>query len=209
MRLILIRHGETKWNQERRIVGHTQIGLNETGRRQAERLAWELREQGVSAIYSSPLRRAYQTAEAIARYHGLDVVVEDALKEFDAGDMNGLKIDEVYRDHGDFFNRWMEGEPDLKMPGGESVNELKRRAWPLIERILRKHRGETVIAVSHTITILTIINQALGMTLSNFRKLRLNIGSISILDFNDNGVSLLRFNDTCHWRLMEDGSQDG
>ena len=209
MRLILVRHGETKWNYEHRLVGHTEIGLNKTGRMQAAKLALALGGQEVSAIYSSPLRRARQTADAIAVKHDIDVTVEDALKEFDAGDMNGLTIDEVNRKYEDFFERWITGEPDLKMPGGESVAELKRRSWPVIERIVKDHSGETVIVVTHTITILTIINAALGMSLADFRRMRVKLGSISILEFGGDSVILSCFNDSCHWEFQGSGARDG
>ena len=206
MKLILVRHGETRWNKERRIVGHTEIELNGVGRRQALQLARVLSGETVSAIYCSPLRRARQTAEEIARMHHLEVIIEDNLKEFDAGDMNGMTILEVSERYGDFFDRWMEGTPGLRMPGGESISDLKHRAWPTVERIIQNHYDETVIVVSHTITILTIINSALGMSLANFRRLRLEVGSLSILEFGKRGVSLLRFNDTCHWKRAEGNS---
>jgi broad specificity phosphatase PhoE len=206
MKLILVRHGETQWNKEKRIVGHTEIELNEVGRSQVMQLARVLSGETVSAIYSSPLRRARQTAEEIARVHHLDIRVEDALKEFDAGDMNGMTILEVSERYGDFFDRWMEGTPGLRMPGGESISDLKQRAWPTVERIVQNHRDEAVIVVSHTITILTIVNSALGMSLENFRRLRLEVGSISVLEFGKRGASLLRFNDTCHWKRAEGSS---
>jgi broad specificity phosphatase PhoE len=202
MRLILVRHGETKWNLERRIVGHTEIELNETGRRQAKQLALVLNDQIISAIYSSPLRRARQTADVIAHGRSLDVIVEDALKEFDAGDMNGLTIDDVNKNYENFFERWIDGDPDLRMPRGESVGELKDRAWPVVERIVVNHSDESVVVVSHTVTILTVINSALGMALADFRKMRVSVGSISVLEFGEYGVSLIRFNDTCHWESV-------
>jgi len=207
MKLILVRHGETQWNKEKRIVGHTEIELNEVGRSQVMQLARVLSGETVSAIYSSPLRRARQTAEEIARVHHLDIRVKDALKEFDAGDMNGMTILEVSERYGDFFDRWMEGVPGLRMPGGESLSELKHRAWPAVEQIIKDHQDDDVIIiVSHTITILTIVNSALGMSLENFRRLRLEVGSISVLEFGKRGASLLRFNDTCHWKRAEGSS---
>jgi len=205
VKIILVRHGETKWNFERRIVGHTEIELNKTGHRQAQQLALALSDHKVSAIYTSPLRRARQTAEAIASKHDIEIEMEDALKEFDAGDMNGLTIDEVNRKYENFFERWVQGDPELRMPGGESVSDLRRRTWPVVGRIVERHPGGTVIVVSHTIVILTVINTALGMALADFRKMRVNVGSISILEFGGSSASLLRFNDTCHWRLSGGG----
>jgi len=90
MKLILVRHGETRWNRENRVVGHTGIALDSNGRRQVELLARKLENDSVSAIYSSPLIRARETAAAIARIHRLRVIKDDALKEIDAGELEGL-----------------------------------------------------------------------------------------------------------------------
>jgi len=119
MKLILVRHGETRWNRENRVVGHTGIALDSNGRRQVELLARKLENDSVSAIYSSPLRRARETAAAIARIHRLRVMKDDALKEIDAGELEGLTFDEVMESYGDFFKDWMKGNPSLRMPGGE------------------------------------------------------------------------------------------
>lgn len=198
--LIMVRHGETPWNYDKRIVGHTEIGLNETGHRQAAGIAETLREEKISAIYSSPLMRARETAGYINNIHKLDIGYVDELKEFDAGDLNGLTLEEVKQRYGDFFDMWMEGEPDMKMPGGESKNDLKNRVLPAMRRIIDKHQTETVVVVSHTMIILTILNDALGMNPVDFRRLRLTVGSITVLNYTGNVATLSKFNDTCHWR---------
>ena len=198
MRLILVRHGETRWNKENRVVGHTGIALNKNGRQQAARLTHALKDKRVSAIYSSPLRRARQTAGAIARAQGLDVVTDDALKEVDAGELEGLTLEEVMERYGDFLQEWVKDNPSLRMPGGESMIELQQRTWPAVEGIVGEHPDGVVILVSHSLAILSIISRALGMKPSNFRRLRLSLASISELNFGERGASLVRFNDTCH-----------
>jgi broad specificity phosphatase PhoE len=198
MRLILVRHGETRWNQENRVLGHTEIELNEKGRKQAERLALTLKDETVAAIYSSPLRRARETAGEIARFHGLEVVTDDALKEVDAGELDGLTYQEMIERYGDFLKEWIKNDPSLKMPGGESMAELQQRAWPVVERIVRDHPDGVVILVSHSFAILSIICRAIGLNLSHFRRLRLSVASISIINFGERGTSLVLFNDTCH-----------
>ncbi len=198
MRLILVRHGETRWNRENRVLGQTEIALNKTGRKQAARLARALKDENVSAIYSSPLRRARETADEIARGHGLEVVTDDALKEVDAGELDGLTYEEITERYGDFLEEWMKDNPSLRMPGGESMTELQERTWPVVERIVREHPEGVVILVGHSLATLSIISRVLGMSLSNFRRLRLSVGSISILNFGERGTSLVLFNDTCH-----------
>jgi broad specificity phosphatase PhoE len=203
MKLILVRHGETKWNHEKRVVGHIGIALNNNGRKQAGRLAQALKDKEVSCIYSSPLKRARQTADAIARAHGLHVVNVDALKEVDAGELEGLTFDEVVERYGVFFQEWIKDTPSLKIPGGESITELRERTWPAVQWIVSEHPDEVVIAVSHSLAILSIISRVLGMNISDFRMLRLSVASISVLDFREHGASLVLFNDTCH--LESDG----
>ena len=198
MKLILVRHGETKWNHENRVVGHTGMALNSNGRKQAGLLAQALKDKEVSCIYSSPLRRARETADAIARAQGLHVVNVDALKEVDAGELEGLTFDEVVERYGDFFQEWIKDAPSLKIPGGESITELRERAWPAVEWIVSEHPGGVVIAISHSLAILSIISRALGMNISDFRRLRLSVASISVLDFGEHVASLVLFNDTCH-----------
>lgn len=198
MRLILVRHGQTEWNRESRILGHTDIELNEEGRKQVERLALALKEERVAAIYSSPLRRALETAQTIAGFHRLGVKSDDAFKEIDAGELDGLTYEEMGAHYGDFLKQWLKGASSLVMPGGESLEQLQHRAWQGVERMLQDHSQGVVIMVSHNCTILCIICKALGLDLSQFRRLRLNVASISILDFGGRGTLLMLFNDTCH-----------
>lgn len=193
-----MRHGETRWNQENRVLGHTEIELNKKGREQAERLALALKDEKVAAIYSSPLRRARETAEEIARFHQVKVVTDDDLKELDAGELNGLTFQETMERYGEFLKEWIKDIPSLSMPGGESMAELQERTWPAVERIVRDHPDGVVILVSHSFAIVSIISRALGMSLSNFGRLRLSVASISILNFGAQGISLVLFNDTCH-----------
>lgn len=200
MKVILVRHGETQWNLENRIVGHTEMGLNSTGRRQVELLARALSEEKVGAIYSSPLTRAVETANEIARMHGLDVRTEEGLKEVDAGELNGITIAEVMQRYGGFWDQWVKGIDYLRMPGGETMKELQDRAWSVVSRVVRDHPEETVILVTHTLTILSILTKALGMSLADFRRFRLSLASINVLDFKEHVTSLVSFNDTCHLR---------
>jgi len=200
VRLILVRHGETEWNRQNRIVGHTEIALNDMGRKQAALLAQALSNEKPSAIYASPLQRTRETAAEISRVLGVQVKFDDALKEIAAGDIDGLTFEEVAENHGDFFQQWMRGDPSLRLPGGESFTDLRNRTWPLLQRIVAEHTDGDVIIVSHTLAIMSIIAAALGMTAANFRRIRLNVASISILEFKDGKASLLLFNDTCHWK---------
>lgn len=198
MRLILVRHGETMWNRENRILGHTDVDLNEKGRKQAEQLGVAFKDEEVTAIYSSSLRRARETANEIARYHQLEVIADDAFMELDAGELDGLTFEEVMKRYGEFLKEWANDASSLKVPGGESIAEVQRRAWSAVNKLVDIHADETVIVVSHSLAIQSMINKALEMNLSNLRRLRLDLASISILNFGKSGISLLLYNDTCH-----------
>jgi broad specificity phosphatase PhoE len=202
MRLILVRHGQTQWNKDNRALGHADIELTEEGRRQAQGLALALKGESVAAIYSSPLRRALETAHAIARFHRGKVEIVDAFIEMDAGELDGLTYEELRDRYGEFLKEWMRDACSLAMPGGECLEDVQRRAWHGVETLAKNHTEDVVVLVSHNFTIQCILCRALGLHLSQFRRLRPNLASISTLDFGERGISLARFNDTCH---LQDG----
>ena len=203
MKLILVRHGETDWNKERRIQGgFTDTELNEAGRKQAERIALALKNEKLTALYSSPLKRALKTAQAIAKFHNLKVETDPNLREVNSGEINGLSLEEIKASYPDFWREWKESENPLRFPEGESLEELQNRAWGVIKGIIQRHPDGAVVVVCHVFTILAIICQALELKLPYFRRLEHNIGGISILNFKGGRASLVLFNDTCH--LKED-----
>ena len=199
LRLILVRHGETSFNHERRLQGSaTDIELNETGREQVKELGEALKSEKVNAIYASPMRRARETALAIASHHGLTVQTETKLTEINTGDVEGLTIEQIEQQYSHFWKEWTQGTGSLKMPGGESLEDVRERAWGTIQRIYRIHPDGTVIVVCHTLTLLAIICAALNIDLSCFRRLRCDVAGLSILNMDGQSTSLVRLNDTCH-----------
>ncbi|MFC2059146.1 histidine phosphatase family protein [Chloroflexota bacterium] len=204
MRLILVRHGETDWNRQHRIQGLGDLGLNEKGKKQAEALARALKNEKLSGIYASPLRRAQETARAIASFHQLEVVTFDGLKELDAGDLDGLTMDEMKNRHGKFLGEWLADASEVRLPGGSSLAELQDQVWAAIEDIMDRHRGEDenekVAVVTHFFAILCIICRALGINLSDYRRLKVDVAAISALEVNSQRAVLTCLNDTCHLR---------
>ena len=210
MRLILVRHGATDWNQQRRVQGLSSLGLNETGRGQAEALAQALKGVKVDAIYTSPLRRAQETARAISRFHQVEVVTLDGLKELDVGEVDGLTYEEMRIRHSDFFTKWMSDFTSVRLPGGGTVPELRDQCCAAIQDIVKKQQpgsgekcdeGEkVVVAVTHFFPIMCIICNTLGLGLSYCRRLRLDVASMCTIEFNPERAVLVSFNDTCHLR---------
>ena len=198
MRLFLVRHGETEWNAERRAQGRSDIDLSEAGRCQAQALAQALAEESIAGVYSSPMQRAHATATIIAAPHGLPVVVHSGLNELDQGDLEGLKQEEMRERYPELLRRWVAGDTSVKLPGGESMEELQSRVWTAVQDILIQHQVSTVAIVSHNLAILAYICKALGVPLSVFRRLRQQTGSLNLFEVNDGHHTLVRFNDVCH-----------
>jgi broad specificity phosphatase PhoE len=199
IRLILVRHGETAWNQERRIQGgSSDTGLSEVGRRQVERLGLALKETKIDAIYASPLKRALDTAQAIAGYHQLIVQVEPDLREMEVGELEGVSIAELGTSFSQFLLQWRQGQGMEKLPGGESVIELADRVWATIESIMKKHEQGTIVVVCHFFTAVAAICKALGWPLTCIERIRVQTGSISIIDLEDGQHRLVSLSDTCH-----------
>jgi len=199
MRLILVRHGQTAWNQDRRIQGcRSDVELSREGEEQAERIASWLARRKVDAIYSSPLRRAVDTALATARACRVEIRIVSGLKEIDAGELEGLYADKLGKEHGGFWREWRRGNPAQPLPGGESLEEVRTRSWVEVEQIAEKHTGETVVVVGHFFTNLVVICQAIGISLATTAHLRQDPAATSILEISRQGNSLHLFNDTCH-----------
>lgn len=192
MELILVRHGETAWNRSRTIQGcRSETELSAVGEEQAARVAGWAAGRGLDALYSSPLKRALDTAWLIGRASGLDV-------EIAPGELEGLCADDMGEEHKGFWRAWRDGKLHVPLPGGESLEEVQRRAWAEIEGILSKHAEQRVVVVAHFFPILAVICRALGIELANTARMRLEPGSVSALDLSPDTSCLLLFNDMCH-----------
>jgi probable phosphoglycerate mutase len=139
--ILLVRHGETDWNAERRVQGHSDTPLNETGRSQARALAEELADEGIDAVYSSDLLRAHETARIVARARGLEVTSIRDLRERHFGTWEGLTDDEI-------FARFPEAR-NGSWGDGESREEMAGRVLQALQRIAETHEGGRVLVVSH------------------------------------------------------------
>jgi len=206
LKLILVRHGETYWNKERRVQGgDSDIELNDTGSEQARKVAAFLKNEPIAAILSSPLQRAIATAEVIASHHQLPVEVDQGLRELKVGELEGMPVSNLTTTFSQFLMQWWQDGGAMKLPNGESLVELQQRAWKAVERLLEGHKTSpehskdtTVIVVSHYFVTLAIILKALDLPLDYFTRFKLDPGGVSILEFRDYGARLLTFNDTSY-----------
>jgi probable phosphoglycerate mutase len=166
--VILARHGETDWNREQRWQGHADPGLNETGRRQAAELARRLAGLGLAAIYSSDLRRARETAEAVGAAAGLEVVPEPGLREIDVGEWSGLTTAEIARDFGEGLARHQAGGDGWRR--GETHAAMSERVVSTVARLAAAHPGQRVLCVLHGGVIRALLAHAAGVPLRDYRR---------------------------------------
>lgn len=183
IRIFLIRHGETDWNMNHQFQGRIDVPLNQKGRRQAQALALALKNEPLTAIYSSPLVRAMETARLIKVFHpSITISKEAGLIEMDLGQFDGMEAQNWAEQYQDFLKIWKEAPASVKMPGGESLQEVQRRAIDTLERITKIHpAGSTLLISSHNFVNLTILCYAFGKSLDRFRELRQDTAALNVL----------------------------
>jgi probable phosphoglycerate mutase len=196
--LVLVRHGETEWNRDRRIQGHTDIGLSALGHEQSRRLARRLAREPIQALYSSDLQRAAQSATPLAEMLGLPLRTTPLLREVGFGAWEGLTISEVEAGWPDEYAAWREDSVGYRPPDGERIEELQQRSLAAVAEILTAHPGESVAIFAHGGSVKSILCSLMGFPLSIWRRLRVDNTSISRLLFSPVGPMLIAYNDTCH-----------
>jgi len=193
--IILVRHGETEWNVEEVFRGRIDVELNQTGIKQAELLAEYLSKRKIDAIYSSPLKRAVKTAEIVASHHRLDVKVAPGLIDFDCGDWHGLLRQEVQDKYKELYALWVRHPDKVKIPGGESLNEVTERAMNVLDDVIAKHEG-TVVLLAHRVVNKVLICALLGLDNSRFWNIRLDICGITTFVYENGQFILAEHNNT-------------
>lgn len=200
-RLFLVRHGATGATAEDRFSGSTDAELSEEGRWQAARLGDRLSHQDISAIYSSPLSRALDTARILARHCRLEPATRDGLREIGHGHWEGLKREDVERKFAREYAAW-EVDPFTFAPaGGESGLAVLARALPVIRDIVTAHPDGQVLVVSHKATLRLLLSSLLAFDPRGYRdRLDQSPACLNVVDFKDPvRVRLMLFNDTSHY----------
>lgn len=191
MRLFVVRHGETAANREMRYIGSRDDALTERGAWQAQQLAAALMPLRLAAIYSSPLRRAYDTASAIARASDQQVVREERLLEGAMGDWEGLHRAEVLArspEDAEAVRRW-ESDPNSGPPNGESLLSVQERVVALVHELAARHAGESIALVSHVGPIKALLCAAMDAPLTASRRMFLDPATISVVDWGSDSVA--------------------
>jgi broad specificity phosphatase PhoE len=187
LRLLLIRHGEVLSNRELRYVGSRDEPLADSGVLQAERLAAALAPLPVGAVYSSPLSRARETGRRIAEVRDVPLRLEPRLREQSFGEWEGLSRAEVLASDAERLHRW-EADLGTSPPGGDSLEAVQARMLELADDLARSHSGEWVALVSHVGPIKALLCAALGAPLSTARRMFLDPGTLSVIDWGERPV---------------------
>jgi broad specificity phosphatase PhoE len=200
-RFVLIRHGQTEWNRVERFRGRADVPLNETGTAQAaatgERVA---AEWSPTAIYSSPLGRAVKTAEAVAAHFDLPVQVFPEFVDIDYGQWQGLTPDEARERWPEEVEAWYSRPQEIRIPGGETLEHLRRRAMAVVRELEGRHEAESIVLVGHTVINRVVLLGILDLGNERFWHIRQEPCAINVFESSGGDFVLVSLNDTCHLR---------
>lgn len=197
-RVYLIRHAETTWNNERRYQGTLNSPLSELGWEQSYRTRDALRNAPLRAVYSSPLARAQETAHIIAEPHGLPVTSMDGLSEIRVGEWEGLTTSEIEARYAEAVHQWYTTPHLARIPGGETIEEMRARAVAAFTEIRSRHPGQIVAIIAHGGVNKSIILTALGAPLASYWRIRQHNACINVLEYESARARVLLINETGH-----------
>ncbi|MEZ4706218.1 MAG: histidine phosphatase family protein [Caldilineaceae bacterium] len=198
--LILIRHGETYWNADRRMQGQQDSPLTARGRAQAQAVADRLRHETIHHIYASDLQRVLDTARPLADHTGYDIQVETQLRERAYGIFEGLTFADAEREHPEVFAEYSVDRyaPDFAIPGAETVRQLSQRGQAILQVLAERHPGERVAVFSHGGLLAAILRHTLGVPLGVRHSFSLANGSLSRIEHAASKWQVVTLGDVCH-----------
>ena len=199
-RLCLIRHGETAWNAEKRLQGHTDIPLNSRGEAQALQMAQAIKNTKLKfdVLYTSDLKRAFDTANALVQLLDMEAKVDSALRERHFGALQGFSIDEAPGLRPDIWQAHISRELDHELEGGESIHQFASRVQGALDAIVQQHQGKTILLVSHGGTLDMMYRIASNQALSAERVASVPNASLNWITHNGEGWSVEQWADTRH-----------
>ncbi len=202
MEMIFIRHGETEWNAKDVFRGRADIPLDETGIKQAKLLGEYLKAEKLDAVYSGPLQRAVKTAWAVAAAHKLKVNIVENLNDIDCGEWEGLPVTEVKEKYGDIYQDWLDTPEQVKLPGGESLDDITGRALSFVQDAVMRAGDGKIAFVSHRAVIKVIICALLRLDNSSFWSFKVDNGGITRFVFDGNRAIMISHNDTSFLKIL-------
>ena len=211
-RILAIRHGETAWNVDTRIQGQLDIALNDTGRWQATRVGQALKEEEIAAVYSSDLKRAFETAQAIAQHHAraaqLTVVGHTGLRERHFGHLQGQTWAEIENGWPEDAKLWRGRDPHWSPVGGESLIALRARVSASVSALASQHLGEQIVLVAHGGVMDALYRLSTNQAIEAPRTWHLGNAAINRLLWTPQGLSLVGWGDVSHFDDASDAPRD-
>ncbi len=199
IRLLLVRHGLTQWNEEKRYLGNTDIPLNKIGKQQAIALANALREENFNQIYSGNLQRAFETAEVIKANREISLILDPRLRELNFGVFEGLTFSEAKTQYPDMLSAWLDNY-DQPPDEGEPLSSLTERVDYFLDDLKMITALQTILIVSHGGCLREIIRLLLELPRERHWSFQFDLASLSEVHVYDNYSTIVRINDTQHLR---------
>jgi len=200
-RIILVRHGQTEWNRVERFRGRADVPLNETGLAQAEATGKRVASEWQPvAVYTSPLSRSVKTAESIAKHYDLKVQIHPGLADIDYGEWQGLSPEEARQRWPEEIDAWYNRPHLARIPGGETLDDLRARLMQTVNELAARHAGETIVLVGHTVINRIILLGILGLGNDRFWRIKQDTCAINVFEAEAGDFVLVSLNDTCHLR---------
>ena len=203
--IILVRHGQTPWNKDKIFRGTVDIPLNDQGREEAELDGEWLQKETIHAAYSSPLSRARDTAQAICRHHKLQAVDLPGLADINYGEWQGLPLTEVKEVYADLYRQWETAPHTVRFPKGETLEEVRVRAWAAVEEVVQRHPGKVVLLAAHRAVNKVLIARFIGIEDNNFWRIGQDTTAINRFNRVGDTWHLMGLNDACHLRGLARG----
>jgi len=202
--IYLVRHGQTAWNKEEIFRGRTDVPLDETGLKQAELAGGYFKGIKIHGIYSSPLARAWETAQKIAHFHNLKVQPLQGILDMSFGKWEGQSHQDIQKNDKEAYRMWKEEPHLVRLPGGESLDDVRVRAMAALEEVIRNHSGKTLVLVSHRVVNKALICGILGLDNSHFWQITQDTTAINLIQYRNGKYILSLMNETCHLKTMKE-----
>lgn len=199
IKIILVRHGLTKWNKEDRLQGNINTSLSSEGKKQAEKLAKRLRNEKIDIIFTSPMNRAYETAKIINKRHNYKLLIDENLKEIKYGIFEGFTKKELEQNKKlkGMWNKRKRDVMNFKIPKGESFSDLLKRAKKVLNKIL-KYDNKTILVVCHGQTKRALIQLLTDMSDEEAQKQYFHPTSVSVIEIGKKEIKKILINCTKH-----------
>jgi broad specificity phosphatase PhoE len=201
-RIYLVRHGQTDWNKEKVFRGLADRPLSDAGRAEALAVGEALKDEPVDFIYASPLKRARQTVEPLARWKRKRIRPAPGLIDIDYGEWSGLAEAAAQKAYPKLYKAWRQRPETVTFPHGESLARVARRALVQLKELAALHPGQTVVVASHRVVCKVIALKLLGLPLRKFWDVKQDIACLNLFEYAPPRAIVLLLNDTCHLKAL-------